>query len=203
MSNLKKLFLITIVTSFIFIKMSFVHAYNNADISGTWDLKTIYCSGTVTFDDNGNITGGSWIDAEGQTTTCTGGTYTLNANGTFTATIIPAGDEQFDVEGAINQSKDVIVTVQSEVYAGNEDRGFAILIKAGGTYSDADLSGTWDLKTTYASGTVTFDGNGNIIGGSWVGAEGKTTTITGGTYTLNADGTLTATLIPDVLQDHI
>ena len=196
MSNLNKIFLIIIITGFIFLKIFIVHAYNNADLSGTWDLKTSYSSGTITFDGNGDITDGSWINADGQATTYTLGTYTLNADGTLTATVIPDVSEQFDVEGAMNQSKDIIATVHSEVYEGNEDRSLAILTKADGTYSNADLSGTWNLKTNYSSGTVTFDGNGDINGGSWIDADGQTTTCTGGTYTLNVDGTLTATIIP-------
>jgi hypothetical protein len=82
--------------------------YNNYEKEGGWDYGTIIC------DDKGNIIGGESTDCEGDSSSVTGGTYSLGEDGTFTATIElddGYGTKTVDVKGTMNMSKDTMVTM--------------------------------------------------------------------------------------------
>ena len=54
-------------------------------------------------------------------------------------------------------------------------------------YSDADVSGQWSIQAMNLAGPATFDGAGNVTGGSFTKADG-TTQIPSGAYTIAPDG---------------
>lgn len=71
------------------------------------------------------------------------------------------------------------------------------------TFANADLSGSYWLGVIGSSGlgTITFDGKGNITGGS-VKVD-VTVKITGGTYQVAADGTVTGSINTDQSDDPV
>ena len=80
----------------------------------------------------------------------------------------------------------------------DNDHDLAILVSGGGAvFSNSDVTGTWTIEAEGDSpdsngmGTLSFDGNGHILGGTIINGGG-TDHVTGGDYTVNADGTLTA-----------
>jgi len=69
----------------------------------------------------------------------------------------------------------------------------------GGPYAPADLAGTWKFrdndsdKGSWESATITFDGEGNLVG--WTGPDSRTAPKSGeGQLTVTEDGSVTGTL---------
>ncbi len=166
--------------------------YSDADVSGTWNLEGMWVSGSISFDGNGTITGGSYVEEDGESLSFTEGSYSVNSDGTVTATVHNSNNATFELAGAFNASGDVLPITVTDYP--QDDMSLAILTKPTGTYSDADVSGTWNLEGMWVSGSISFDGNGTITGGSYVEEDGESLSFTEGSYSVNSDGTVTATV---------
>jgi hypothetical protein len=162
-----------------------------AVIAGPWSFATGNGTGTITFDNALHITGGSVLLANGTTITPTG-SYAVNADGSVTLTVQSAS-----TFGAISATADVIAVSNANDFS----LGLLLSRGSGVTFSKADLKGAWPfafngpLPSSNGLGTLVFNGNGGIAGGSLV--NGTTTgTITGGSYTISpTTGAVTVTIL--------
>jgi hypothetical protein len=165
-------------------------------LAGDWAIETIYASGTLQFDGSGGISGGSVTDTEGTTFAFTGGQCLVNSSGwvTMTVTTDPVGPGP--LIGAVNATRDVAVLSPSDRPMDPDDDGdLIVLVKHTGTFSNADLKGAWSVSLRQdVTGTVVFNGLGGITSGSFRDGEGGRGTLTGGSYTVNADGAVSMTL---------
>ena len=166
-------------------------AFTNHDLAGTWGFAGTGAQGNIIFDNAGDITGGALVDNTG-TPDVPAGNYTLNANGTA---IILGGSKT--LQAAINTTRDIAIA------SGTGNSGdLTVLISNHDqlNFSDADLSGSWTFTFNGESagsngrGTVLFDGNGHVTGGTATSGNG-TRPIFAGSYTVNSDGTLTLIII--------
>jgi hypothetical protein len=166
-------------------------------VAGEWTVAGTDVAGRMAFDDTsvlptgtnsseiaGTILGGSLKDKSDQVSGVTG-TYVLTANSGITIT----SDESR--VGAYNTSGDVMAVVRTDA-----DNTLSVLINGGGaTFSESDLGGDWffelngNTDSSNGGGTLHFDGEGGISGGTVINGAGREQ-ITGGSYTLNADGTI-------------
>ena len=168
---------------------------SNIDISGTWTITSYFGSGTVSLDASGLITGGSVLDSEGITITFAGGSAQVAADGSVSVTV-ETDDAQEPTNyftGAINASGNVVVMTDTGRPVASDDEELVTMVKHTGIFSNADLNGSWGFQDPYLTGSMTFNGKGQITGGDFVDSDGGQGHITGGTYTLAADGTLTGT----------
>lgn len=143
-----------------------------------------------------------------------GGFFAIDGNGllndTYSATSYVAahsGAELYLKQGKITYTaKDIMVFV-----TGNDSSNFdlATAIRAGGTFTSADLSGsTWFItgssssgtdstKKATLSGTMTFDSAGKV-GGSYTRSDtGGKVSFTGGTVTIDSVGVLSGSATTD------
>ena len=161
-------------------------AFTAADVNGLWSYVGTDQVGTMAFDGGGFINGGTLTNTSG-TVTPASGTYSIDSSGAFTITT------PTDIRtGGINSSGDFIALSQT-----NLDARLTALVSSGtGSFSNADLSGSWNLVLngssldSNGSGTVVFDGAGGISDGTIATATGSMQIIDG-YYTLNSDGTCT------------
>jgi hypothetical protein len=161
--------------------------FAGADIADTWTFAGSSAAGSIAFDDSGHISGGA-LTFLSNTSSTPSGTYLLNTTGALDL------NGNFDpVTGAMAASRDVIAVASS---ANGSD--LAILLNSSGaTFSNGDLSGIWqvaldgDVPGSNGLGRLVFDGNGAITGGK-ISTGGSALSITAGTYTLDANGSLTA-----------
>ena len=163
-------------------------AITNAAMTGTWSFNGMGLTGTMTFDNVGNITASSLTDRTG-TASSPVGNYVLNANGALTLLF---NSQSFT--GAINSGQDTI----SISLPGTTDT-LAVLTKSAGTaFTLADLNGTWsvlvngDAGNSTGMGKLIFDGLGHILSGSYKDATG-TELIIAGYYTITSGGVISAT----------
>lgn len=152
--------------------------------------------GTLTFDGQGNITGGTLHRNDGVDATITGGTYSVSANATYAGNVT-AGGVTTTFYGFICADGTISFSIEDPLRlgVGIGTRGPST------TSSNADLSGTYgfgDLLISAANvpnfvyGNAVANGNGTITGGGVQYANGTTTAITGGAYAIAADGTFTS-----------
>jgi len=176
-------------------------SYSNTDISGTWNIQlnanstSDNLAGTISFDADGNITGGSLIVANtGQIQTITGGTYTINSNGSVTITPTITGQSAVTFAGAMNVSKDVIAMSPTNLEAQSTGDGevLAVLTRSAGQYSNASVTGTWTIAGDGLIGAITFNGTDGVTGGT-VFTQGTTYTVSGTDF-VDSSGNFTATL---------
>ena len=116
--------------------------FTSSDLVGTWNWHSItagdapgwlgWIRGEVNIDVNGNFIVNSFLDSDGDTTAI-GGTIAISTDGTTTLN---------SANGKMNQSKDIILV--TDTYSGIEYE-LGIFTKAGGTFSQSDLTGTWNL----------------------------------------------------------
>jgi hypothetical protein len=174
--------------------------FTNADLDGTWFLAFAgddhgsNGTGSVTFNGQGGITGGSLNSGDGRQT-ITAGTYTVNADGTVSVSVTVAGGGSFSFAGAINESKDLAALSPTNLQAAaeNDDARLLVLVRAAGTYTNADAAGTWTVLRDDGSGTVTLDGAGHVTGGTLTD-KNKVSQLAG-TYSVSAAGKITINLL--------
>jgi hypothetical protein len=177
-----------------FLEARVLLSFTGTDVSGTWSLMGMGASGTMDFDGGGLVTGGALQYADGSATT-PAGTYAIGpVSGAFSAT-----SDAATKTGAMNGSKDLVV-VTTPGGTGAFSNTLSLLVKhTGTTFAEADLNGTWQLYIngddagSSGLGSITFDGQGNVTGGSILNS-GATTTLTSGNYTMSATGELAVVL---------
>jgi len=78
------------------------------------------------------------------------------------------------------------------------------VIKAGGSFSNSDLAGTWFFHTfadlpssndpTWNRGTITVNSNGTVTSGSAVDSDGLSDTISGGSLSISSSGVISGSI---------
>jgi uncharacterized delta-60 repeat protein len=187
--------------------------FSDADLTGNWDFFNngapssasgqVQGSGVVngnsghgvfTFDGNGNLTYTHSDDSTGNTDSGTG-TYSVSPTGVVNVNV-NASSGAVNFTGAMNSSKDVVAASATNLpaAAASNDSRLTIMVKPSGTYSTADLVGTWTIVSDAEQGTVTFDGAGNITGtlNEFQTSLGPQAAVINGTYTIAPDGSVTA-----------
>jgi hypothetical protein len=143
--------------------------FSQSDLTGTWhstvrmdtpladENDPSFKFGTVTLDAAGAVTAGSQTDHTGATFSHTGGAFTVSSSGivagsiTHALTTDPFTDHQLDETASIMIGADT-----------DPDGRVAIemAVKAGGTFSTADLEGTWWLKSHWDLPAPSFNDPG-------------------------------------------
>ncbi len=165
--------------------------FSNADMVGTWDMAGANMRGTITLNANGQITGGSFRTGEGENGSITGGTYTIDTQGNVTFSVNTNTDNvPVERTGAINNSGDLIIINNPELIGGG-DPDLVMLVKRGGTYSNADMRGVWGFHSQFTQGWLAFDGAGRITGGQVTEEEGFDIVGITGTYSVSSNGGFT------------
>ncbi len=177
--------------------------FSNADLTGSWtysfndDTDTFSGGGTIKFDGHGHITGGTVMS--GRTPNpITGGTYTVNADGTATFGVIVKNGSPFQFSGAIDASKDAIAVSATDIQSADASQSpdFTMLVHSQGSYSKTDLTGNWAINTELGHGTLVLSGGGVINTSTFTDYQGHTITLTG-TYTVSSSGAVTAKIRSD------
>ncbi|MCC7146294.1 MAG: choice-of-anchor D domain-containing protein [Phycisphaeraceae bacterium] len=160
--------------------------------AGTWEVFSPAGKGAFVLSAAGAITDADWtgINSDDDFADETG-TYTLSAAGVVTMALpgVGAGLAQ---TGNMNASKDLIALTDTTM--SGDDSGFTVLVKRSGVYANSDIEGTWHLQTTEGTGQVSFDDAGAVTGGHVLLTDGTNVEVESGTYTINADGTWSASL---------
>lgn len=180
----------------------FIKAGNNftsADLEGSWNIhmlasgnSTAYIGwmyGSGTCDINGQLLWNSVTRSDGNSSLPGAVSMSINSNGIVTSSITPT------FHGVMSQDKNAIVGTMND---GGGGYGLIIFTKAGGSYSLADLQGTWNVNGVVSgaasqwqgwySMNITSDssGNGNI--GSYVASPGGTLGVSSLTWTVSPTG---------------
>jgi hypothetical protein len=180
------------------------------DLAGTWYFQVFgdspvnnapyWGSGTMILDSTGAVTGGTVINDSGVTKTLTGGSLSINTAGQVAGavTLSDGGTESLPY-GKLDAGKTVLTMVNSDP----NYRGLFMAAKGGGTFTQADLAGTWyfqvfsDSPSTNApywgSGTMILDSTGAVTGGTAINDSGVTKTLTGGSLTIDSSGQVAGT----------
>jgi hypothetical protein len=176
-----------------------------ADLAGTWYFQIFsdspsanapyWASGTMILDSTGAVTGGTAINDSGITKTLTGGSFTIDSAGQVAGTITLSGGAIENLpHGKLDAGKTVLAMVSSDP----NYRGLFVGLKAGGTFTQADLAGTWYIPAIFdqpsannpywAAGTMTLNSTGAVIGGTAVNSFGETKSFTSGSLTIDSLG---------------
>jgi hypothetical protein len=176
-----------------------------ADLAGTWYIQAIsdqpaannpyWVSGTMILDSTGAVIGGTAINSFGETKPFTSGSFTIDSLGQFSGSFL-----LYDgVTGSIPHGKlDAGKTTLIMVVSNSNNRGLFVAAKGGGTFTQADLAGTWYIQAIadqpaannpyWASGTMILDSTGTVIGGTGVNSLGDNKPITSGSLTIDSLG---------------
>jgi len=175
-------------------------AFTNADLQGVVTLAGIHRAGTIVFDGQTNqfnlgaIVGGSILEDGSVFRDVIDGIYSVTESGLFIISGLDVGEEVTTADsylGYLNETADVAVISPATFptfYGADTD--FALLVRnTSPNNSDADVNGVWRLSGLDAIGSVAFNGQGIITGGTIVGRNGGTTDqILNGSYSLDEEG---------------
>ena len=194
--------------------------FDGGDFNGTWGsylsrqekgaAANGWVYGPITSDGAGGITAGTTLTFQDGTTDtiAAGSTYTVNANGTMTVvTLNLASGVTVDVIGAMNDGKDVVGIVYTVADGGVDIAyGAGTIIKNQGGFDNSNFASDWSFYLSsqkkdavdngWVYGTLTSNGAGVITGGQATneGDGGAFFPIPPGTYTVNANGTMTISI---------
>lgn len=181
-------------------------SYLLTDFDGNWALDGLNKAGAITSGGDGTITAGLWTNQDGSQTEVVfpGSSYTIGSGGDVSlnlTTEAPGGGAESGslYSGAMNATKDVIALSEiSQIvnpdppestvteFAGGPD----LLVNHSGSFTLSDIAGTWNIAAQDFRGTVTINASGHVTGGQiYLESDQKVANITGGTATLNDDGT--------------
>ncbi|MFZ7111692.1 MAG: hypothetical protein ACOWYE_08410 [Desulfatiglandales bacterium] len=185
----------------------FAQDFSTSDLEGEWwyfvtevnpTLPGVYwLTGTGEMDASGNL-GGVYVAPDGSAVAITGGQMVVARNGTLKGTLLAeTGDTVTLVDGKLDQSK----TFGTAVMVGSDNTmDITTMIKAGGTFTPADMEGQWYAYVTaldtatgaayWVYGTLDVDNAGNVTG-TLNAPDGSTVSVTGGTLSLDENGILT------------
>jgi hypothetical protein len=159
------------------------------DVDLTWRYVGMSASGTVELDDANNIVAITFNTDAGTTTHPTG-TYTVGSGGGFDMNLSTPANPG----GSINSKRSSISLAEVGV-----QNSLALMINPASGATVADINGSWGLyfngnaADNSGLGTITFNGLGGVVSGSGKDSSG-TTTITGGTYTVDNAGVVNVEL---------
>jgi uncharacterized repeat protein (TIGR01451 family) len=128
--------------------------------------------GTLMIDGNGAISGGTIVTSSGVEKKVINGLLTSDTEGQVSGTInFLNGSHEIFTHGKMDVNKNILFWVGSD----SNYRHLYIAEKGGGSFSQADLAGTWSLQyygdntssnsPNSAYGTVIVNANGNVTGG--------------------------------------
>jgi uncharacterized delta-60 repeat protein len=176
-------------------------SFSNADLAGTWyafyagdgssdPTNTNSGHGIFTLDGKGGFTG---IIADDQTAVPQSitGTYAVASNGGFTLT----ASDGSTFAGFIDSSKDLGAAdsnLQQAALPANNNTRLLTIVQPSGSYSNADMTGTWTLSADGGQGLVSFDGAGGL-NGSFTDSNSQPEELSG-TYSIAPNGTFTASV---------
>ena len=166
--------------------------FSKADLSGRWEFTTRGGYGYIVTNGEGSVEDGEFTDGTG-TYAVTWGYYTVTLGGDVDITVQTSspGYPQFDWLGAIAKSRDVAVCCD-DAPSGVTGFDMCVLVRSKGTFSDADLGGTWAYGGLTCYGEVVTNGSGNVTGG-WYESASVSASITGGSYGVGSDGSFSLT----------
>ncbi|MBT3377501.1 MAG: hypothetical protein HN742_33070 [Lentisphaerae bacterium] len=180
-------------------------------LAGEWSIggsdlqNDLTWTGTVTFDTSGNVTGGAITSSAGSTHTIVSGGLTVSAlgevTGSFTDNRAVAVTTTFTMQ--MDSGQGTMAGEGNASPAESEDGAFVFIKKSSQFALDPDLVGTWfiggsDLQDNHTwDGELTIDTTGNVTGGTYNSSEGGTNAITGGSFSVGADGAVTGHFIDD------
>ncbi len=144
-------------------------SYATADMAGSWRMESItagvgspdWSRGAFTIESNGTMSG-SVTDIDGIVNNITGATLTMSADGTFTCPLCGAA-----FRGALDSGKTVSVITDTWDDGTLE---LMLVLREGGAYSQADLTGTWQFAELdspfpdWGRGQLTFQSDGTFSG---------------------------------------
>jgi YVTN family beta-propeller protein len=186
--------------------------FTQADLAGTWYFQVYednvssnapyWGSGTLIVDTAGNVTGGTAVNDSGVFRTFTGGSLIIDSTGQVSGTLAASGGVTGTLpHGKLDPGKNILTLVDSS----NDYRGLFVMTRGGGTFTQADLAGTWYFQVIadsitanapyWGSGTMIVNTTGNVIGGTAVNDSGVTKTLTGGSLTIDSVGQVSGTNI--------
>jgi hypothetical protein len=179
--------------------------FTQVDLAGTWYFQNFsdspstnapyWASGTMILDSTGAVTGGTAISDSGITKALTGGSFTIDSAGQVAGTFtVSGGFIESLPHGKLDAGKTVLAMVSSDP----NYRGLFVALKGGGTFTQADLAGTWYIQAIadqplannpyWASGTMILDSTGAVTGGTAVNSFGETKSFTSGLLTIDSLG---------------
>jgi len=193
---------------------NFATGFSVSDLAGTWYFLNqgdsaggndpYWVWATITLDGAGAVTGGTYANSYGGTGTFTGGAFTINGAGLVSGSVTTAGGSMSFPYGKLDVHKGILGMVTAEPDPSTLSRGLGLALKAGGSFSAADLAGTWyiedfDDSTTandpsWAWGAITLDSSGSVTGGEVTSSDGSTDTLTGGSFTIDGNGVVTGSV---------
>jgi len=160
------------------------NTYSQSDLTGEWKEFLLLVAGanqgawyfedTITIDGNGNMSD-------------PGVQLMLAENGIFLAD---------GMVGGVDYSKEFFIWVGNWPTG---EKAFAILLKKGtGSFTPSDLQGKWHFSAASPAGAsygyLELDNAGNVVGGHYFSSTGNTP-VSNGSVSLNADGSLSGTLL--------
>jgi hypothetical protein len=186
-------------------------SYSTADLEGTWYLNGLAASNGIY--DNG------WVR----------GTFVIDSSGNFSANMNYSDSTSDTINSAMSITTDGIITMTGSPYlhcAMDSDKtvvacndwwayptsaSLSVLTKKAGSYSTADLSGTWYSNQLgsrgpwWKRGTVSFTpgGNGAFTYHCIATSSDPCESDFSGTMSLSADGVMTINGNPDPFQCHM
>jgi hypothetical protein len=187
-----------------------------SDLTGTWHFQVFtdntstnvptWGSGTMILDSTGAVTGGTVINDSGVTQTLTGGSLTIDSAGQVAGTVtLSGGAVEYLPHGRLDAGNTVLTMVNTEVITGLTNRGLFVAAKDRGTFTQADLAGTWyfqvfsDNKSTnapyWAAGAMDLDSTGALTGGTVIiDPPGETKPLMGGSFGIDSAGQVAGTV---------
>lgn len=171
-------------------------SFTPSDLEGTWVLP-IDGIFTVSIDSSGTMTLCSYHPLNGFPEECNG-TISITPEGDISGKIETADKRPIRIffEGQMPSSKN------SMVLAGSISRNFGgmatLAIKRTGTFSSADIEGTWNIFISAYNdalyGTVDITSSGMVIGGEWKSLKGKEGTFKAGELSVAGHGDVSGTI---------
>jgi hypothetical protein len=176
-------------------------AFTTADLAGLSNLVSVSTGGTsqgvlsgnATVSTSGSITAGSYSHSNGVVAILNGGSLALDNQGLLSGSISTnIGVTTTILYGKLNASKSFASFVSSTNFG---EYDLTTVIKSGGSFTSADLPGTWHVCEISSGGSVENVYYGTLIvysGGSFVAYRGN------GTVSINSYGIFTGsgTAIP-------
>lgn len=202
-------------------------AFLPSDVEGDWymfttdvnpaDPSVYWTQGLFEVDNTGQVVSGEYSDPQGNIYPVTSGRLQLDQAGVMSgsATIDMGGGNTATAvfpHGKLDQAKTkaAFVTMMSPASTpddpADDSMSVGMGIKGGGTFSQADLAGTWYAYSTvidllnnmvfWAYGTFTADEAGSVTpeAASYRNPMGLSADVTGGSLTLDTDGIMGGTL---------
>ena len=187
-------------------------AFKTSDLQGTWygylaEVDTDSGDGywirlKLDINSSGNVaTTSTYTDPLGSGGNFTGGSLSLDSNGTFSGSLTTSTATVTIEDGKMDRGKNVAAFAYTTT---DDTLGEGSLIKAGGSFETGHLAGTWHgyyMEINYDSGdaywiyaTLNVSSAGTVTGGSFYGPLGLISTFNGGTLTLDGNGILGGTI---------